>query len=141
MKKADSGKYSIEELSGERWKFDGDFPSSLISRCYEYRKVPLNQLSADHLRLLVSQGIGLEYVMPFVLVQLKENPIVEGSYYPGDLLLAVGTVDSGYWKKNPGQLQIIISIVQNQSTAISKELSSNRVEQILTKLQEFSSND
>ena len=138
MKTVDSGRYSIEELSGERWNFTGEFPSSLVARCYEYRKLPINELNAGHLRLLVSQGIGLGYIMPSILDHLKADPTVEGSYYPGDLLLAVANIDTDYWKENSAQLQNLISIVLNQRSAITGTLSSKRLDQILTKLQDFS---
>jgi len=136
----DTGTYSIEELSGEQWKHSDNFPSSLVKNCYEYRKMPINKLEVGHIRLLISQGIGLTYVMPIALKQLKIDSIIEGSYYPGDVLSAVGNVDAEYWQKNLGQLKELIGIIIKHRDTISSQLPEKKLVSMLAKLEDIVAN-
>jgi hypothetical protein len=57
----------------------------------------------DDLRLIITQGLGLPYLVPLALDHLEENPLAEGSLYRGDLLMAVAGVDDDYWQGHPDQ--------------------------------------
>ena len=63
---------------------------------------PLKNLSVDQVRLLVGQQIGLEFVMPRALYELSKNPLVDASYYQGDLLNACLSVDREFWMEHEG---------------------------------------
>lgn len=54
--------------------------------CYELRHKPLCQLTVENIRLLIGQGVALEYLMPAAIDILHDNPLVEGMHYKGDLL-------------------------------------------------------
>ena len=63
---------SIEQLENDYWK-DVDFPSTLVERCFTYRKIPVSELSVEQLRLLVGQQIGLPYTIPKAITVLKTD--------------------------------------------------------------------
>ncbi len=67
------------------------------------RKVPLNRLTVEDLRLLIGQGIGLQYLVPIALEFLEVDPLVEGDYFPGDLLKNVLAVKDAYWHEHVEQ--------------------------------------
>jgi hypothetical protein len=39
--------------------------------------------------MLISQGIGLPFLIPVALTKLKTNPFLEGDMFEGDVLMAV----------------------------------------------------
>ena len=74
--------------------------SSLITRCNNLYRTPLADLSVDDIRLLVNQNIGTRFLVPLALKHLRENPLVQGDHYPGDLLAAVMRLDAEFWAQN-----------------------------------------
>jgi hypothetical protein len=52
---------------------------------------------------LVAQKVGLEVLVPQTLTRLEQEPLLEGDYYPGDVLVAVLRVPPSYWAANPAQ--------------------------------------
>jgi hypothetical protein len=79
---------SIEQLENDYWK-EIDYPTSLVERCYSYRRVPLSDLTVEQLRLLISQKIGLIFTIPKALEVLESNVLAEGDFYEGDLLSTI----------------------------------------------------
>jgi CDI immunity proteins len=92
----DQGALSLKQVSHDFW---GDAPadaSRFIRTAHELRRKPVNALTAEDLRLLISQEIGVEVLVPLAVALLRRNPLVEGDYYPGDLLVAVMKLPSAY---------------------------------------------
>lgn len=58
---------------------------------------PLRQLGAAELRLLLTQGRGLPWVVPLALERLLAEPFLAADYGPGALLAALLTVDPEQW--------------------------------------------
>ena len=56
------------------------------------------------LRLLLSQQVGVEVLAPQAIRVLRHDPLAEGDYYPGDLLVAVMKLPSSYWAAHPDEL-------------------------------------
>lgn len=90
---------SLEEIEDEFW---GDPPADatrLISTAYALRKRPVGALGTEGLRLLISQQIGLDTLVPLALAQVEQDPLAEGDFYPGDLLDALmRRVPEPYWQ-------------------------------------------
>lgn len=53
----------------------------------------MGQLSPGDLRVLIGQQEGLRWLLPIALRVLIADPLVEGSYYEGDLLTLVARSD------------------------------------------------
>jgi len=70
----------------------------LEGRCWIAASRPLEELTPEDLRLLVSQNIGLDIVLPVALSLLEANPLESGDLYTGDLLVAISRVEESAWK-------------------------------------------
>ena len=50
---------------------------------------------------MIGQNIGLVYLVPLALNELRKCPLAEGDYYPGDLLNMVLRTDPQTWREHP----------------------------------------
>lgn len=91
---------SLSELLGPLTK-DSTDSSALVTTCLALYEKPLKDFTAEDLRVMIGQEIGLEFLVPLAIEVLEENPFVAGDYYPGDLLSMVMKVEPGFWKTHP----------------------------------------
>ena len=91
---------SLQELENEDWG-EPNFDSHLVQECHRLRRIPLKDLSVENLRILIGQNIGLNYLVPLAIEKLVQNPLAEGSFYAGDLLVNVLRIKPGFWSKFP----------------------------------------
>lgn len=95
---------SLEEIEDDRW---GDPPADatrLISTAHALRTRPISALDAEGLRLLISQQIGLDTLVPLALDHVERDPLAEGDFYPGVLLDALmRRVPQSYWQAHEDQ--------------------------------------
>ena len=75
------------------------------------RRVALRDLSAEQLRLLITQGEGVMYVLPFALSHLERDPLVETSSQRGDLLGAVLDAEA-FWVSRPEPRDRIRAVIE-----------------------------
>jgi hypothetical protein len=71
-----------------------------VRTAHALRRKPIGTLDAEALRLLISQNIGVEVLVPRAMTFLREDPLTEGDYYPGDLLGAVLAVSTDFWSRH-----------------------------------------
>lgn len=90
---------SIEELESNIWD-KPTFESSLILAVHELRKKALDELTLSDVRILISQKIGLRFVMALAIEALEENILAKGDFYSGDLLNVVSEVENEFWSEN-----------------------------------------
>ncbi len=76
---------SLEELENDIWDKPG-CKSYVVTTCFAARKKPLQELSNEEIRLLIGQKLGLKYLLPLAVDILKTDPLIEVTFYPGDLL-------------------------------------------------------
>src|ERR1700754_2866555 len=94
---------SLEQVENDYW---GDAPADatrLIQAVHELRRRPIGDLAVEDLRVLIGQQVGVDALMPLVLDRLERDPLAEGDYYAGDLLVAVLGVSRDYWERHPEQ--------------------------------------
>ena len=94
---------TLTQLERDDWG-PPPYDSFLAKECHRLRHVPLRDLTVEHLRMLVGQGISLGYTVPLALEQLAIDPMVSGDMYPGDLLEAVQQVPADFWARHPSLL-------------------------------------
>ena len=121
---------SIEELENDYWKDLEEFPTGLVKRCYEYRKIPLSQLTTEQIRTLISQQIGLKFLIGLAMEKLEQNILEEGDLYKGDLLETVSKIPSEFWNKHPTERQILNEIINANSSLIRDELGEKEFDRI-----------
>ena len=92
---------TIQALEKQDFGNPDEAPTPLTKRCLELTKKPLNEFSAEDLRLMIGQRFSLNYLIPLAFDFLKENLLTEGDLYPGDLLKSVQSVNETFWESNP----------------------------------------
>lgn len=102
---------SIEELEQDFWA-EPDFPSYVVRACHAARKKPVQSLSAEELRCLIGQRIGLKYILSAAVSLLEHEPMTETALFPGDLLLAVLRLDAPDWAENPDALRAFAAMLR-----------------------------
>lgn len=119
MKHAGStGERSLEYLEGHSLGDASNAPTTLARRCIELSKLPLKTFTVEDLRLMIGQQIGLPYLIPLAIEQLKQDLFVEASYFPGDLLQNVLNVDTSFWHNNKELWKQLNELVINRSGEI-----------------------
>ena len=91
---------SIEQLENKDWG-EPNFHSYVVETTHRAVKKPLKDLTLEEVRVLIGQKIGLKYILPIALEALQQNPIVEVTYYEGDLLCSVLRLEEKDWSDNP----------------------------------------
>lgn len=91
----------------------------MVARCHALRKVPLEKLAPGDCRVLIGQGIGTDYLVPIALTFVETDPLMEGDFYPGDLLLALFRVEADYWAKHPQLRTRLVRVAKQASSAIT----------------------
>ncbi|MED1795179.1 contact-dependent growth inhibition system immunity protein [Brevibacillus nitrificans] len=121
MKKIDVNK-TLEEIDGEVWDDPGK-TTKLIRTCHELRKVPLKDLTADNLRLMIGQKLNLEHLVPLALGILAKDPFVETQFYRGDLLAYVlKNTNEEFWNQHHDlylELDEVMSVVKQTFEELS----------------------
>ncbi len=119
MKQLDRNK-SLQQLDGHEWG-EPPYHSCVVTECHRLRRVPLRDFTAENLRILIGQQIGLPYLIPVALVLLRADPFTAGDYYEGDVLVSLLRVEAAFWHEHPelrGQAEEIKS--NNNSGSVSK---------------------
>lgn len=88
-----------------------DFP--LVIRCKKAASKPLISLTIEDLRLLIGQGMGQKYLLPYAMRYLKADIFCEGDYYPGDLLWVVLAIPVEVWTSCPEEASEMKSLYSN----------------------------
>lgn len=91
---------SLEDLDGERWGAAPLGATRLVAEVHRLRRKPLGELTVEDVRLLVAQGIALPWLVPMALEFVRDEPMVAGDLYEGDLLTAVLRVDGEFWRRH-----------------------------------------
>ncbi|MCP3976297.1 MAG: hypothetical protein GY720_17575 [bacterium] len=102
---------SLEELEGDCWGNPGQ-TTPLVRSCHRLRKVPIGQLGPSELRLLIGQQIGLVRLVPLALDRLSDEPMLDATHYPGDLLDAVLRLPRVFWEQQTPLHRQLVEILQ-----------------------------
>jgi hypothetical protein len=89
---------SLENLEKDIWN-EPEYSSHLVTTCHKLRKKQLKDFDIEDLRIMVGQNIGLNFLIPLAIEELKQNILAEGDFYAGDLLNSVLTSETIYWKR------------------------------------------
>ena len=73
---------------------------------------------------MIGQNIGLNFLIPLAIDELKQNKLAEGDFYEGDLLKSVLTSDTDYWKMEKENWSLVVNLFKEKS----KELDYNHKE-------------
>jgi hypothetical protein len=90
---------TIEDLENNYWQ-DTTFPTKLVERCHELRKIQLDKFLTEDLRIMIGQQIGLDYLIPLAIETLAKDLFAEEDFYPGDLLQNILQVEIKFWENH-----------------------------------------
>jgi hypothetical protein len=102
---------SLQDIDGQDWG-EPTYTSRLVTECHRLRRVPLCDFTAENLRIMIGQNIGLEHLLPLALERLHDDPVAEGGYYPCDLLVNVLRSDAGFWRDHPELREQLIELTE-----------------------------
>ncbi|WP_170113506.1 contact-dependent growth inhibition system immunity protein [Mucilaginibacter yixingensis] len=111
---------SIEALEKTNHGDTDTAPTGLVKHCFEYVKIPVNNLSVEQLRTLISQNIGLNYTIRLAFEILNENILAEGDLYEGDLLNSVINIDTHFWLQNKVLKDELAGIIERHKTLLNE---------------------
>lgn len=106
---------SLEQIEDVYWGDPPEDATRLMATIHGLRHKPIGQLEIEDLRILVSQGEGFDVLLPRVLALLEQDPLIEGDFFPGDVLIAVLRVPVSYWVANPlqrGRIELILATIE-----------------------------
>ena len=123
MKFENNWKYkSLESLEKDFWpSINPDDESYLVRTCNRLRKIQLKDFEIEDLRIMIGQDIGLKFLLPLAIEKLEIDILIEGDYYPGDLLSAVLTSNEEFWQKNSICWKKVIEVLDDQLDRIKNE--------------------
>lgn len=108
---------SIEELENDFWG-EPEFGSYVVTVCHRARKKPLSELSAEEIRLLVGQRIGLKYILPLAVELVESEPLLEVTFFEGDLLCQLLRLEEVHWRDNEAEFERFKKIVRDNYEVI-----------------------
>ncbi|WP_183298230.1 contact-dependent growth inhibition system immunity protein [Cellulomonas cellasea] len=97
---------TLDDVDPPAWTWPPPVDTHLVRRCHELRKVPVDALGVEDLRLLIGQEIALPVLLPLALAHLEADPLAEGDLYAGDLLVAVRRVAAERLEELPGEVDV-----------------------------------
>ena len=123
---------SIEELENDYWG-EPTFDSYIITTCHKARQKPIKSLSNEEIRCLIGQKIGLRFLLPIAVNILKNEPLIDITYFEGDLLLTLLRLDTSDWEDNQNELQLFNIVIQDNRLQIEKckEIQSELIEKYI----------
>ncbi len=109
---------TLDDLEGAVWG-EPTFDSHLVTTCHRLRTKPVDDFSVEDLRMMIGQQIGLPHLIPPAVVALERDPLAEGDYYPGDLLVSV--IGAAEWlQAHPEWLARVIRVAERALTGLDE---------------------
>jgi hypothetical protein len=110
---------TLEQLEGETWP-EPDFESHVVETCHRLRSKPLDDFTVEDLRIMIGQKIGLVHLLPLAIKNLKHDPLAEGAYYPGDLLMSVIQAES-FVASSPDLLRSVLDLADQAMARLADD--------------------
>ncbi len=124
---------SIEQLENDYWQ-DYDFPTGLVRRCHEYRRIRLKDLSSEQMTTLIGQNIGRKYVVRVALENLKSDGLPDDDIYPGALFSNILKVEPEFWKVEKDLLEGLNTLVNKWYDYILQSNEDNLLDDLIEQL-------
>jgi hypothetical protein len=117
---------TLQDLEGDDWgePEEGD-DSHVVTTSHALRRKPLREFTAEDLRFMIGQQIGLQYLVPIALELLSRDPLASGHLYRGDLLLTVLRIDRAFWGEHQeliGDVESVLSELNRIKRFIEKDV-------------------
>lgn len=71
--------------------------TALVRRCRQLVYTDVGDFTVEDLRIMLGQQLGVRSLLPLAVRTLVRDPMAEGDYYRGDLLMAVLRLPHSAW--------------------------------------------
>ncbi|MFD8431254.1 contact-dependent growth inhibition system immunity protein [Streptomyces coelicoflavus] len=120
---------SLEQLEGQRWPDPPKDATSLVKAVHELRRRPIGDLRPDELARLITQDVGLPWLLPLAVRILRDAAPAQaaGGWYDDDLLYAVVTRRPQVWEQSPDlarELKTAVETLVDLSRYVQDEVES-----------------
>jgi hypothetical protein len=138
---------SICQIEGWDWKGEIitiEDDGMTAYRWYKLTQEPIKNLSHADISFLITQEIGLPYLVPVALDILKTDFFIETEYYKGDLVMALLKISDDnkydYWPNHPVEKAKFCELYKNnqQNMEASLEYYWDIIKEIKRRFNEFS---
>jgi hypothetical protein len=109
---------TLENLENDFWG-EPHHPSHLVTKCHQLRQKPLKNFEIEDLRIMIGQSIGLAFLVPLALKQLRKNILASGDFYEGDLLSSILRSDYKFWIKESNHFKELEELIQSNLKVVS----------------------
>ncbi len=127
---------SIEQLENDYWQ-DYDFPTGLVRRCHEYRRIRLKDLSSEQMTTLIGQNIGRKYVVRVALENLKGDVLPDDDIYPGALFSKILELEPEFWKVEKDLLEVLNTLIDKWYDYILQSNEDNLLDDLIEQLRKY----
>lgn len=97
---------------------NNEFNSYVSETCNNARQKTTDKLSYEEIRLMIGQKIGLKNLLPVAVSILEKNPLIEVTFFEGDLLKQLLRLDVAEWKDNKTDLDNFRKIILDNYSLI-----------------------
>ncbi|MEU6907262.1 contact-dependent growth inhibition system immunity protein [Streptomyces coeruleorubidus] len=126
---------TLEQLEGQRWPDPPQDTTSLVKAVHELRRRPVGDLRPDELARLITQDVGLPWLLPLAVRILRDTAPAQaaGGWYDDDLLYAVVTRRPQVWEQFPDlarELRTAVETLAGLSRHVRDEVDAFRLRRI-----------
>jgi hypothetical protein len=104
---------SLDDIEGTTWGPAPEDATTLVAKVHELRRKPVGELTPEDLRLLLGQQVGVDVLLPRALDVLRRDPLIEGDFYPGDLLASVLRLPQSYWRQHGDWVEAVKAMLNS----------------------------
>ena len=127
---------SIQELENDFWPDQNEYPTGLVERCHNYRKIKINDLQIHQIITLLIQDIGSEFLLPIVLERMDKNITEEDDYDGSSFIESIDFFSDQIFRRNPQLHKMTLELLERKKEEIESSIGGKRYERIVRKIEE-----
>ncbi|MFI9509593.1 contact-dependent growth inhibition system immunity protein [Nocardia sp. NPDC052566] len=130
---------TLEQVEGVVWPEPDVAATRLVRTVHSLRRKAIGALDVEELRLLLGQREGVGVLVPRALAVLEQNPLAEGDFYPGDLLVATVRIPNGYWACHGDSVVRLRSVIEQVEQLSGPSMFLSRIDEFWDRVGELRS--
>ncbi|WP_225731092.1 MULTISPECIES: contact-dependent growth inhibition system immunity protein [unclassified Nocardia] len=138
---ADTSNQTLEQVDGLVWPDPPPDATRVMKTVHTLRRKPIRLFTAEDLRVMLGQREGISVLLPRALDVLERDPLAEGDYYPGDLLVAALKIPEGEWAANPNLVTRLRAVIDQLTQRDDLDIYFPSDDEIWSRITELKSSD